>query len=223
MLSSQSMKKHIPHICASLFLLLALGSVVLRKKEVSTPVIAPVVAAEEIKAEPVADKLPTIPSPAVTPVAKKPVTVARKKLTPKPAATPTPLPPPAPVPAPVPTCESRTFNQQFLCLINDHRRDNGLGSVSLDSLLTATALDHSVWMSVNSSMSHTGENNSNFSERCQAHSTVCDAENIALGYTTAQKLFTAWKNSPGHNANMLGSHTKLGLGISAKYATLVLK
>jgi uncharacterized protein YkwD len=38
-------------------------------------------------------------------------------------------------------------------------------------------------------------------------------ENIAAGMDSAQAAFTAWKNSPGHNANMLGSgYTVIGIG-----------
>src|SRR5690606_34874573 len=38
-------------------------------------------------------------------------------------------------------------------------------------------------------------------------------ENIAGGFSTAQSVFNAWKNSPGHNANMLnGNFTKIGIG-----------
>jgi hypothetical protein len=39
------------------------------------------------------------------------------------------------------------------------------------------------------------------------------AENIAAGNSGAQATFTQWMNSPGHNANMLGSSfTILGIG-----------
>jgi len=39
-------------------------------------------------------------------------------------------------------------------------------------------------------------------------------ENIAAGYATAQAVFTGWKNSPGHNANMLnGSYRVIGIGL----------
>jgi hypothetical protein len=38
-------------------------------------------------------------------------------------------------------------------------------------------------------------------------------ENIAAGMSTATDAFTAWKNSPGHNANMLGAnYTAIGVG-----------
>jgi uncharacterized protein YkwD len=38
-------------------------------------------------------------------------------------------------------------------------------------------------------------------------------ENIASGQQTAQAVFNAWKNSDGHNANMLSANfTQIGIG-----------
>jgi len=38
-------------------------------------------------------------------------------------------------------------------------------------------------------------------------------ENIAAGNSTASATFTQWKNSSGHNANMLGAnYTVMGIG-----------
>jgi hypothetical protein len=42
------------------------------------------------------------------------------------------------------------------------------------------------------------------------------AENIAAGNATASATFTQWKNSSGHNANMLGSNFKV-IGIGRAY------
>jgi uncharacterized protein YkwD len=40
-------------------------------------------------------------------------------------------------------------------------------------------------------------------------------ENIAAGFSTAQDVFNAWKNSPGHNANMLDPSFKaIGIGLA---------
>jgi uncharacterized protein YkwD len=41
-------------------------------------------------------------------------------------------------------------------------------------------------------------------------------ENIAAGYSTAIDVFTAWKNSPDHNSNMLSSNY-VAMGISRVY------
>jgi hypothetical protein len=39
-------------------------------------------------------------------------------------------------------------------------------------------------------------------------------ENIAAGYSTAEAVFTGWKNSPGHDANMLNTNfTVIGIGL----------
>jgi hypothetical protein len=42
------------------------------------------------------------------------------------------------------------------------------------------------------------------------------AENIAAGNETAAKTFEQWKNSPGHNTNMLGEHYR-AIGIGRAY------
>jgi uncharacterized protein YkwD len=40
-----------------------------------------------------------------------------------------------------------------------------------------------------------------------------NGENIAAGNSSAQATFTQWKNSAGHNANMLsGSYKVIGIG-----------
>ena len=43
-------------------------------------------------------------------------------------------------------------------------------------------------------------------------------ENIAKGYSSQSSVFTAWKNSPGHRANILRSYfTKMGIGQVGTY------
>jgi uncharacterized protein YkwD len=152
-------------------------------------------------------------------------TAPKPKPAPQPKPVPKPTPPPAPQPAPAPppatvTCEVGSFSAQFLCLLNEYRKSKGLNAIVYDVALNATALDHSAWMDLNKTINHTGENGSNFSQRCSSHNTTCNAENLAWGYNSSAKgLFEAWKASAGHNANMLGSHTKTGLGLSGTYAT----
>lgn len=117
------------------------------------------------------------------------------------------------------TDSNASFRQQFLSLINAHRAANGKGALAYDALIDRAATNHSAWMQTTGTFSHTGEAGSRFYQRCQAVGTSCDAENIAWGFTSAQMLFDMWKNSPGHNANMLGNHTVMGLGIVGRYAT----
>ncbi len=150
-----------------------------------------------------------------------------KKVTPKPK--PAPKVQLAPKPAPKAntntstnssaSCTTGAFADQFLCLINNHRKAGGKNALKYSSAINAAATNHSKWMSETGEFSHTGENGSTFVERCAAEGVYCDAENIAWGFTSAKNLFDMWKNSPGHNANMLGNHTLLGLGVAGKYAT----
>ena len=72
----------------------------------------------------------------------------------------------------------------------------------------------------NNYFAHEGLDNSSPWDRC------CDAcymqgcgpttymgENIAAGNSDAQNTFNQWKNSPPHNANMLGANfTVMGIG-----------
>ncbi len=110
--------------------------------------------------------------------------------------------------------------QAFLVLINDYRAQNGLGALSSCTSLSRAAQGHSEDMRDQNYFSHTGLNGSSPWERaCDAcYELGCGpatamAENIAAGNSGAQATFDQWRNSPGHNANMLGGNfTKLGIG-----------
>ncbi len=53
----------------------------------------------------------------------------------------------------------------------------------------------------------------NFSARAAAFGYSAAAENIAAGSNSASALFCQWRNSPGHNTNVLGgSYTSTGIG-----------
>lgn len=110
--------------------------------------------------------------------------------------------------------------QAFLGIINNYRSMNGLGALSACTSLNRAAQGHSEDMRDNNYFSHTGLNGSTPWDRsCDAcYELGCGpqtamAENIAAGNTGAQATFDQWKNSPGHNANMLGSSfTVIGIG-----------
>lgn len=116
-------------------------------------------------------------------------------------------------------CDIGNFSDQFLCLINGYRNSLGKNSLIYNLEITKAALAHSAWMNETGNFSHVGKEGSAFYERCEDVGAKCDGENIAYGFTSAQMLFEMWKNSPGHNAIMLGEHSLMGLGIVGKYAT----
>lgn len=110
--------------------------------------------------------------------------------------------------------------QAFLVLINNYRAQNGLGSLTACTSLNRAAQGHSEDMRDKNYFSHTGLDGSSPWERsCDAcYELGCGpmtamAENIAAGNSGAQGTFDQWKNSPGHNANMLGASFKMiGIG-----------
>ena len=112
---------------------------------------------------------------------------------------------------------------QFLALINDYRTSKGLGKLAPGQQIGAAAQHHSRDMGSRNYFSHTTLGTSNgMTERMRAHGYPADTtwrgENIAAGYGDASKVFEQWKNSSGHNANMLNAKAK-AIGIDrASYA-----
>jgi uncharacterized protein YkwD len=157
------------------------------------------------------------PIPTSTPKPKQPT------ITTKPNPTSIPTSSPTPTQLPVGSCTSGSFNNSFLSLLNTYRQSQGLNTLSIESKLTNAAYSHSYWMANGGGMSHTGANGSSPWDRCKTAGTTCDAENIAYGSSDSSVVFDMWKNSAGHNANMLGSHSVIGICVVGGYSTLVLR
>lgn len=109
------------------------------------------------------------------------------------------------------------LESQFLSLINQYRQSNGLGTLSRNSALDTASRLHSKDMAVNGYFSHTSlDGRSPWTRMAQAGYSCNGAkgENIAAGYSSAQAAFNAWKNSPGHNENMLSpNYNAIGIGV----------
>ncbi len=114
------------------------------------------------------------------------------------------------------------FGQQLLCLINEYRVSKGLGKLTSNAGLASVALEHSIWMNQTGIFSHTGINGSKFSERCATAGITCLAENLAFNTNSATTVLSMWQANAGHNQNLLGPYTNVGIGISDKYLTLLL-
>jgi hypothetical protein len=104
----------------------------------------------------------------------------------------------------------------FLTLINNYRASNGLPSLTMSNSLYNSSEDHSWDMAARNFFSHTGSNGSSPWDRIRAAGYTYNTylgENIAAGYVDAQSVFTAWRNSPSHNANMLSANfNAIGVG-----------
>ncbi|MDP2624562.1 MAG: S-layer homology domain-containing protein [Candidatus Peregrinibacteria bacterium] len=118
--------------------------------------------------------------------------------------------------------EMEAWEEDFLKLLNDYREENGADPLEIDSALDEAAMDHSIWMAENETLSHIGEDGSEFYERCYAAGSFCLSENAAYNsWPTPQAFFTSWKESPGHDENMLRTSYNgyIGIGMYDGYAT----
>ena len=121
----------------------------------------------------------------------------------------------------------------MLCLVNLHRKANGLEPLAMEPKLREASRGHSEDMVSRGYFCHDyapgcdgytpGDPESTPSSRAKAKGYNGGVgENIAADSSSgvsSQSMFTQWKNSPGHNANMLGtSYYVFGMGFAVGYA-----
>lgn len=110
--------------------------------------------------------------------------------------------------------------QAFLNLLNQYRQQNGRGALSVNPNIQDAAEWMSADMGANNYFSHTDSLGRDPFQRMAAFGydyNTWKGENIAAGTSSAQVVFNLWKDSPGHNANMLNSNYKV-LGIARVYS-----
>lgn len=110
----------------------------------------------------------------------------------------------------------------FLEEINAYRQQNGLGPLELSDTLSVASERHSEDMGTYGFFSHTTQGSSYYpvgsghADRISQEgypANAFTAENLAYGQTTAAEVFEAWRVSAGHNANMLGDYSVIGIGL----------
>ena len=110
----------------------------------------------------------------------------------------------------------------FLSLINQHRQTNGLGTLMLSDVLSDSSDKHNLDMGHHDFFGHITQGSDYFAVGSSPWDRMADCgydhntamgENIAVGQASAEAVFQLWKNSPGHNANMLNASFKV-IGIS---------
>jgi uncharacterized protein YkwD len=107
--------------------------------------------------------------------------------------------------------------QAFLQLINDYREQNGLAALSPSDTLDRAAQWKSDHLAGYNYFAHDDTPiNRTWVQRirdCGYGFQTYIGENLFAGRSSAVDAFNAWKNSPGHNANMLGSsYAAIGIG-----------
>lgn len=90
-------------------------------------------------------------------------------------------------------------------IVNQYRKDNGLKPLKLNPELTAAAKAHSRDLSKWDRISHYGSDGSNPWDRVKrtGYKARLAAENVGTGQASFEEVMKGWKNSPGHNKNLL--------------------
>ena len=105
------------------------------------------------------------------------------------------------------TADSGT-ESEFVSLINSTRANNGLGSLEVDGGLRAHARNHTQAMIDNGGIFHSSS--AELSAAAGSGWTRV-GENVGSGQAPSS-LHTAFMNSPGHAANILGDYNYVGVG-----------
>ena len=97
---------------------------------------------------------------------------------------------------------------ELVDMLNDYRTEQGVDTLEVSTELTEAAQTRSAEISYY--FSHDRPNG----DSCFDLSSEMYGENIAAGYTTADAVMTGWKNSSGHNANMLNAgYNTIGISV----------
>ena len=129
--------------------------------------------------------------------------------------------------APVGAFEHRDYRNvrldpnEALKLINRYRASKGLSKVALDVTLTQVAKKHSRDLAKHDRISHYGSDGSNPWDRVErsGYAPQLAAENVGTGQLSIKEVMQGWKDSPGHNKNLLlpdAKHIGIALVYNAK-------
>jgi uncharacterized protein YkwD len=105
----------------------------------------------------------------------------------------------------MPDDDEQKFTEQVIALTNQERAQHGCPALTADDQLTNAAQGHSSDMAINDYFSHTGLDGSSPFDRMarEGYEYSRAAENIAVGYSTPERVVEGWMNSEGHRKNIL--------------------
>lgn len=110
-----------------------------------------------------------------------------------------------------PEYQLKSIDSQIVIFINIYRAENKKPILKINRLACNVAYSHSDYMAKNKVYNHFY-----FMDRANAFPDWYCGENVAYNFVTAQSNFSAWKNSPDHNTNMLDDRFT-EVGISTEY------
>lgn len=105
-------------------------------------------------------------------------------------------------------------------MISEYRASRGLPPVKVDPTLTRIAQDQASRMAAADRLAHVLPGQGSFSKRLSdgGFQASLAAENIAAGQKSLSEALEAWRNSRGHNANLLKRGVSL-IGIASAYTS----
>ncbi len=111
------------------------------------------------------------------------------------------------------------YEYEFFVLLNEHRAAHGVGPVRAERVLNQVARDYAAFMAETGCFDHTAcDGKEPWDRMCAggyepACSGTDSGENIAAGQWSGRDVFEAWRESPGHNENMLRPNYRVvGIG-----------
>lgn len=119
------------------------------------------------------------------------------------------------------TAPSRPFDmtpvnpEQAAQMISAYRQSQGLGPVAVDARLNALAQEQANAMARTGKVSH--DLGGGFSRRMAGFNPDAAAENLGGGFHDLPEAMQRWRDSPGHNRNLLNRDVTL-IGIASVYA-----
>ena len=135
-----------------------------------------------------------------------------------PTVSPTPSLTASPPASPDPAKDKITLLEDEVAELINRERAGKCAALRADERLRYAARAHSTDMAAKNYFSHNGLDGSSFVDRLQEAGYPrgeAAAENIAVGYPTAQAVVAGWMNSPDHKANILHcSHKAAGVGLA---------
>ncbi|MCL5666464.1 MAG: CAP domain-containing protein [Patescibacteria group bacterium] len=117
----------------------------------------------------------------------------------------------------LPVFSSAITQENIIALTNESRKAYGLKELTQNNLLAVAAQAKADDMLARGYFSHNtpdGRTPWSFIETA-GYSYIMAGENLAVNFTEAENVETAWMNSPGHKANILNKNfEEIGIGIS---------
>lgn len=106
-------------------------------------------------------------------------------------------------------------------MINDYRASKGLGPLMLDERLARAARRHSVDLASLDRLDHKGSDGSDPWQRAReaGFQPRVAAENVGAGQRSIAEVIDGWRNSPGHDRNLLlpdATHMGIALEVNPR-------